>query len=135
MKGEIFNTYWLWNEINQILNCGWRFKSEYYDHRSCVKQPKQLKNNLKKKSCLTGNFCFDQTPRSIHRANQANWRAGHCEFLIYPMVEMTWVFFQVLFQPLRLFTRITCFIYYEDHIHFHTYWLSLFSFKGLLRKI
>ena len=38
-------------ETNQILNCGWRFKSEYYDHRSLVKEPiKRLKKNLKKKS-------------------------------------------------------------------------------------
>ena len=25
----------------------------------------------------------------IHGAYQANWRAGHCEFIRYPMVEMT----------------------------------------------
>ena len=103
----------LWNEINQILNCGWswRFKSEYYDHRSWVKQPKRLKKNLKKKSCLTGNLCYDRTQRSIHRANQTNWRAGHCVFLIHQIDGGNdMLFFKVLFQPLRLFTRITCFI-------------------------
>ena len=33
----------------------------------------------------------DWTVRSIHWGNQANYRVGHCEFEIYPMVEMTWI--------------------------------------------
>ena len=29
--------------------------------------------------------------KAIHWANQANWRASHSEFVIYPMVEKTWI--------------------------------------------
>ena len=36
-------------------------------------------------------LCYDQTQCSIHRANQANRRAGHCESVIYPMVEIIWI--------------------------------------------
>ena len=31
------------------------------------------------------------TTRPLHWANQANWRAGHVEFVLNPMVEMTWM--------------------------------------------
>ena len=53
-------------------------------------QPKQLKINLKK-------FRLDQESNpgfamSGHNAlsNQANWRAWHCDFVIYPVVDITW---------------------------------------------
>ena len=43
---------------------------------------------------LTGNrtlsFATDRSQRFIHWVNLANRRAGHCEFVIYPM-EMTWM--------------------------------------------
>ena len=105
-------------EINQILNCGWRFKSEYYDHRSLVKQPERLKKNLKKIMLdRLGNLCYDRTQRSIHRVNQANWRAGHCEVLVYPMVEMTWFFFRFFFNRLSCLLVLLV-LYHEDHIHF-----------------
>ena len=138
MKGEIFNTYCLRNEMyetNQILNCGWRFKSEYYDHRSLVKEPiKRLKKNLKKKSrAWLGTFAM--TGRNALPIELITSQLESRPLLV-PNIpdggnDMIF-FFKVLFQPLRLFTRITCFIYYEEHIHFHT--LSLFFFQRFVTQ-
>ena len=57
------------------------------------KQPKRLIKNLKKIQAWPGierpDLSDDRTQLSMLQANQANWRASHYEFVIYPMVEMT----------------------------------------------
>ena len=56
---------------------------------------KSLKKKLKN-SGVTGNrilLTFVTTGRNAQSigADQANWKAGHCEFVIYPMVDMRWI--------------------------------------------
>ena len=38
---------------------------------------------------LDRDSAFAITGRNVLSINQVNWRAGHCEFVIYPMVELT----------------------------------------------
>ena len=40
---------------------------------------------------LDRDSAFAITGRNVLSINQVNWRAGHCEFVIYPMVELTWI--------------------------------------------
>ena len=75
--------------INNILNCGQRHDREHV-LRSGMNNLRQLKKDVIKNRTLS----FAMTGRnalSFYWANQANWRASHCEFVIYPMVAMTWI--------------------------------------------
>ena len=61
-------------------------------------------------SGLTGNrtltFAIDQKPHSIHCANQANWKAGYCELVIYPMVERTWYLWNISWMVRAVSSRM-----------------------------
>ena len=74
--------------INNILNCGQdMIKNMFF---AAEWTPKQLKKDV----IRNRNLSLAMTGRnalSSYWANQANWRASHCEFVIYPMAEMTWI--------------------------------------------
>lgn len=74
-------------------------------------------NNLRgwkrtwKNSGLIGNrtMSFAISGRNaMHWVHQANWRAGHSEFVIYPMVEKTWIEIWIIFwtadKDMNIFT-------------------------------
>ena len=64
-----------------------------------------------KNSGLIGNrtMSFAISGRNaMHWVHQANWRAGHSEFVIYPMVEKTWIEIWIIFwtadKDMNIFT-------------------------------
>ena len=65
-----------------------------------------LKKNMK--SVLNqeakGDLCEDWTQCSIYWTNQGDWRAGHCEFVIYPMGKMTWI---EMYEITDFFVKVT----------------------------
>ena len=71
----------------------------------------------KKKSGLTGNLCYDRTQRSTHRAintSQLESRPLRVPYVPDGGNDM------ILFNRLVVYSPYL-FLYYEDHIHFHTY--------------
>ena len=58
-----------------------------------TQQPFVLRFVFSYKSRDFAYLCDDWMQCSIHWANQGNWRAGHCEFVIYSMVKMTLIEF------------------------------------------
>ena len=93
-QGDKMN--WKNREMNHILNCGYRYESEH-DPRSWMnnlsgwKRAWKKKTKQKQKTWDWPGIATWSTQRSIHCANQSNWRAGHCEFVNYPMVEIAWM--------------------------------------------
>ena len=79
VKWIIFWTADIDMKVNMILAVEWTIYA-------VEKEPEK-----KKKLETWPGIATWSTQRSIHWANQSNWRAGHCEFVNYPMVEIAWM--------------------------------------------
>ena len=105
MKWLIFWT------ADKDMNSKWKWSTQL------DKKPKRLKKNLKK-------FRLDrESSPDLSRPSQANWRASHCKFLIYPMVGMTWmeIFISILhflksWKKTTLADILVKYIYISIHI-------------------
>ena len=80
---EIYETNHFWTAHLRIWK--WRWSSQLNNNTSGWK--KNLKNFRHDRE-LKPDLCADRMQCSIYWANQANWRAGHCEFVTYPMDEI-----------------------------------------------